>query len=303
MTLDFDLNDRRKIKTVEFGVGVDLSDGEQAYNVVPTDGGTKDALYDMAVNTWKELQELSRDPPEYNPAEKPSSREYVYVELDNPIVASLQEIHSANNLEVDSQALSDPAIVYCYFARLTDTQGRRLTALQRAAQFKGVLKRHFLHVIDDSVGLVQEPLLRLDTDFDLLVDSSYVHVLRPAGLETIGRLQKFILEAVPQNVRIIRSSLKFVDFGNIETYALSHPRAARYLASIRAEDEACGVAQQFLEQQCQVMGIPVNSINGKLGIPDDRVLDFLALLDRRLYDDPLIPNSGGHYKASSRTKV
>ena len=305
MMLDFDVSDRLKIKTIEFGVGVDLSDGEQVYKAVPTDAGTKDALYDMVANTLKELQELSGNPPKYNPAEKSASREYVYVGLDDPIVASLREIHCAHNLGRDCHALSDPTAVYCYFARLMDIQGRRLTALQRAGQFKGVLKSHLLHVIDDSVGLVQEHFLKLDTDFDLLIDSRYVHVLRPAGLESLGQLQGVILNAVPQSISGIRASMDFVDFGNIQSYSQIHPRAARYLASIRSESEVQGVTESSLKQQCAVMGITVqqDSTSGKLRVPDEQVLEFLELLDRRLYDDPLIPNSGEHYKASSRTKV
>ena len=64
-----------------------------------------------------------------------------------------------------------------------------------------------------------------------------VHILRPSGFEFAGQLQQAILDAVPENIKAIRKDLAFVDFDGIEAYAAKHPRAARYLASIRAQEE------------------------------------------------------------------
>src|SRR2546426_481228 len=80
----------------------------------------------------------------------------------------------------------DPATVFCYFARLTDSKGRRLTALRRATQFKGVLKSRLLRLVTDSLKLVEDHIFKLDRDFDLLIDSANVHILRPSGFEFAG---------------------------------------------------------------------------------------------------------------------
>lgn len=302
MTLDFDL---ANITQVEFGIAIDLSASHPQYGVMTIHPDVQTALQDMAKETWTEMLQLDPAPPRYNSAEKHASAEHLYIELSDSIVASISEFHAASNLQRWRRTSPEVQQAYCYFARFTDTQNRRLTALRRATQLKGVLKSHLLRIVDDGLALIQDRVLRLDDNFDLLVDAAIVHVLHPAGLESIGQLQGALLAAVPQNIRDIAASIHFVDFSNIELYSKNHPRAARYLASIRSESEAQGVTKRSLELQCTIMGIPVqpDSASGKIRVPDDRVLDFLELLDRRLYDDPLIPNSGGHYKASSRTKV
>lgn len=302
MMLDFDLDD---ITEVEFGVAVDFSADHPQYGVMTIHPDVQVALHDMAKATWTEMLQLDPDPPRYNPAEKHASAEHLYIELNDETVASIREFHAASNLQRWRRTSPKIPQAYCYFARFTDSRNRRLTALKRATQLKGVLKSHLLRIVDDSLDLIADKVLRLDDSFDLLVDRDIVHVLHPAGLESIGQLQGALLAAVPQNIRDIAAVIHFVDFSNIGSYSANHPRAARYLASIRSEGEAQGVTQGYLKQQCTIMGIPVqqNPASGKMSIPDDRVIDFLELLDRRLYEDPLIPNSGGHYKASSRTKV
>ena len=97
--------------------------------------------------------------------------------------------------------LKQPGRVFSYFARFTDNNGERLTAMRRSMEFKGVLRhRHRLvRIVNDTLRMAQDDIFRLDTEFDLLIASDEVRILRPAGFETIGRLQEVIRAAVPQN--------------------------------------------------------------------------------------------------------
>ena len=132
-------------------------------------------------------------------------------------------------MPIDSRALTDPKEVFCYFAKMTDARGRRLTALRRATQFKGVLKKRLIRLVDDALKVVDDKVFKLDTDFDLLMDAHNVHILRPAAFEFVGELQDAVLAAAPDNVRLIQHDLGFVDFGGVGVYATKHPRAARSL--------------------------------------------------------------------------
>jgi hypothetical protein len=38
--------------------------------------------------------------------------------------------------------------------------------------------------------MVEESVLRLETDFDALVDDTTVHILRPSGFEVLDQLQE-----------------------------------------------------------------------------------------------------------------
>src|SRR5437016_3622355 len=123
MTIAFSL---RAVQIVEFGVGRD-EDAGPVFNLVPVDADVQTALQEMVADTWDAMRNLSDDPPTYEPAEKHASAEYVCVPLGDNLAEPLRELHQAANIPIDVMALSEPSKVFCYFARLTDKQGRKLT--------------------------------------------------------------------------------------------------------------------------------------------------------------------------------
>jgi hypothetical protein len=186
---------------------------------------------------------------------------------------------------------------------MTDGKGRRLTSLRRATQFKGLLKSRLIRLTTNALKLVEDRVFKLDSDFDLLIDSKRVHILRPSGFEFAGRLQTAILDAVPKNVTALQADLGFVEFAGIQDYASEHPRAARYLASIRAQMEAKNIDKNALKKLCRDNGVEVKESKGKITIREDHVLGFLEVLDRRRYELELVKGSRERFKAASRRKI
>ncbi|MBU2858596.1 DUF4868 domain-containing protein [Acidithiobacillus ferrooxidans] len=299
MMLEFDFN---QIRTVEFGLGRDDGDGRM-FCLIAVDGDVQDALREMAEATWVALQELTNNPPKYEPSEKHAGIEYLHLPLADELAASMRELQEANNLPFDSMALNNPEIIFCYFARFTDNQGRRLTALRRATQFKGILKNRLIRFVTDALKIVEDNIFKLDTDFDLLIDAQNVHILRPSGFEFAGQLQKAIMAAVPNNVAAIKTDLNFVNFDVIETYASQHPRAARYLASIRSQGEAQNIDRGRLIQLCTHTGVETEEANGQITVAEKHVMGFLEVLDRRRYEIELVADAPEQYRAASRSKL
>lgn len=252
MTLDFDFE---QVKTVEFGVGRD-EDAGQTFHLMPIDGDVQSALREMAQATWAAMQDESDSPQKYEASEKHASTEYVHLPLNDDLAERMRELHQANNMAFDGAALSEPAAVFCYFARMTDHKGRRLTALRRASQF-----------------------------------------------EFAGNLQDAILQAAPKNIALIEKDLPFVDFATIGDYASKHPRAARYLASIRGQKETKSIDKAALRKLCKQTGVEVQTINGKITIADGHEMGFLEVLDRRRYELELVKGSPERFRASSRRKI
>ena len=162
--------------------------------------------------------------------------------LRNQSLGAEFDLNAANrryNLELtfwikNERGYQIPAISF-YFTRIADDGGNRTTGIRRAGTFKGILKSRLLRFTTDALRIVEDKVFKLDTDFDLLVEASGVSILRPSGFEFVGQLQGAILNAAPANINIIQKELPFVDFGGIKMYATNHPRAARYLASIRVQ--------------------------------------------------------------------
>ncbi len=298
MKLNFDFSG---VKIVQFGVGLEDGD-DQIFRCVVVDSDIQTALREMATATRKAMQELINKPPKYEPSEKYASLEYVHLPLDDDLAQRMRELYEAHNLPIDSQALSDPSRVFCYFARMTDKQGRRLTALRRATQFKGVLKSRLIRLVTDALKLVEDKVFKLDADFDLLIDSQRVHILRPSGFEFVGKLQYAVLAAVPKNIRAIEKDLKFVDFSSIQEYASEHSRAARYLASIRTQDMK-NIEKSALKKMCEATGVEIQQAKGKIIVPESSIMDFLEVLDRRRYEVELVKGSPERYRAGSRRRL
>lgn len=300
MTLDFEFN---RIKIIEFGVGRDDDHGQTTFCVLTVDSDVQAALREMAEATWNAMQERTRSPSEYEPSEKYASEEYVYLPLRHALATRMRELHQAANLNLDGTALSDPAMVFCYFARMVDEKDQRLIALRRATQFKGVLKSRLIRLVSDALKLVEDQVFKLDRDFDLLVDSRSVHILRPSGFEFVCRLQQAVLEAVPANIAAIEQDLPFVEFSRIQDYAAKHPRAARYLASIRGQKEAKSIDKTALTSLCKATGVEVRVANGKVSVTGGHEMGFLEVLDRRRYKLELVKGLPERFRAASRSKL
>jgi hypothetical protein len=227
------------------------------------------------------------------------------VPIADEMAKQLRLIHHAKNLPSDTKVLADPANVFCYFARMADGKGRRLTGVRRATQFKGILKSRgrLIRFVSDSLRIVEDPLFKLDKDFDMLVDDSDVHMLRPSGFEFIGQLQSAVLAAAPQNVKLIQEDLPFVNFASIQDYACSHPRAARHLSSIRVQSETKDIDKTALKRLCKRTGVKIQESDGKITVDEDQVMGFLEVLDRRRYHLELVKDSSEYFRAASRRKI
>lgn len=301
MRLEFDLSN---VTVTEFGVGRDDGDA-QTFVAVPVDADVQRALREMVQATWDPMNEDEDGPEKYEPSEKHSGTEYLYLPLGDELATSIRDLHEAGALDINAAALSDPSDVFCYFARLTDTKQRRLTALRRATQFKGVLKskNRLISMLDDTLKIIKDTVFKLDKDFDLLIDAKNVHILRPSGFEFAGKLQQAILNAVPENIKAIRRDLTFVEFDGIEDYAGKHPRAARYLASIRGQEETRNIDKSLLKKLCKQTGVEITESRGKVVVTGGHEMGFLEVLDRRRYEVSLIKEKPERYRAASRRKI
>lgn len=301
MNLAFDLDE---ITFVEFGVGRDDGNG-QAFVAVPVDAKVQTALREMTLATWQAMQQDEDGPTKYEPADKHGSVEWLYLPLADDMAVGVRDLHQAANLPMDAAALTSPADVFCYFVRLTDNKQRKLTALRRATQFKGIVKNkgRLIRLLDDTLQIVEDTLFKLDSDFDLLIDAKSVHILRPSGFEFAGKLQQAILDAVPSNVEAIKAELTFIAFDGIEQYAAKRPRAARYLASIRGQEELKDIDKAALKKLCKNTGVDVSESKGKVIIADGHEMAFLQVLDRRRYQLELVKDKPEKFVAANRKPI
>ncbi len=299
MNINFDFHN---IQITEFGVGRDVS-ASREFTCITVDGGVQTALNEMAEDTWRAMQVETKTPDRYEPSEKYPSIDYVFLPIEDPHSSVLRDFYNSSNIPTNNGSLAESSDVFCYYAIMRDIQDRRLVAIRRATQFKGVLKSRLIRFVSDALQIIEDKIFKLDNEFDLLIDSENVHILHPSGFEIVGQLQSAIMAAVPSNVASLRADLSFVNFDSILSYALTHPRAARYIASIRAAEETGDIDKTLLKRLCKRTGVTVHEADGVLSVEESHVMGFLEVLDRRRYEIEIVKNRRENYRAPGRRKL
>lgn len=300
--LQFDLE---KIKAIDFGVGFQGQERKDFFNV-PIDNSVYSALSEMVEATRNSIQDAIQDSDQelrrYDPSEKYSANEYLFLPIGDEMGQKLFDLHEAARLPNDNRALSQLSDIICYYARFTDNQGRRLTAIRKAQYFKGDLRKKLIAWNDDTLKLVESKLFRLDSDFDLIIDSEYLHIWRVGSFESLGDLKEVILNSVLNNVKCIRDKLPFIDFDSIHAYASKRLRAARYISSIKNQNLQ-NIKCDKIKMLCEKANIEVSLNDGKIKVDENKIMTFLKILDRRVYHDQLVDNGQEVFEATSRQKL
>ena len=301
MNIEFDFS---QIRTTEFGVGHKVGE-DMRYSLLPVDDTVQAALRREAEAMATRISQETADPPHFDPAEKYGNNEYLVLPLQHELAASLAEFHEADHLSSNTPQLENLRSTISYFLRGTDTDGRRLTALNRASQFKATLGRQgrLIAWLSDSLHVISDPVMQLNAGFDIVIDEEFIHILHPASFRALGGVDEAIAESVPRNIEAISQEASFVDWTNVEMYATSHSRAANLLASIRTQGYAENLDKTELEALCKRIGVALDTSQGQVVVPNDQILPFLEVVDRRRYDIGLVPSTPEQYRASSRTRV
>jgi hypothetical protein len=281
----------------------DASD-EEHYQV-PINASVQSALIDMFESTLVRIQELKNAEgfEEYSPAQKYGAQDAVYCQLDSDFAEIPRLLMQESDVPETSQALKDLEQVNYYYAKAFDSNGNKILGVRRAAQFKGVLKSKLVRVVDNTLKLVDEKSFRLDTDFDYIVFDDVLWALRPAGLEFTGDLTEAVKASAPAAASEIATRVSFLSLDSLATYASKHPRAARYLAAVKARSDLEQISQQRLTSYCAGADVQLVETDGKLSPAKGQEILFLEVLDRRLFTAELIEGQKERYEAPNRRNV
>ena len=286
---------------VEFGVELRTNTDDELF-LVPVDSSVQVALLEMVDATRKAMSEVRDKPHKYDPAEKYTSPTFLHLPVQNDIAEWFLRVHQSENWTQRLGALNDHRHIFCYLARITYEDYSRVTAIRRASYFKGMLKKRLVAVMSGALRMVEDTVFKLDRDFDVLIEADDILILRPSPFEAMGHLRQAVLNAVPSNVARIKKKMPFVQFDNIQEYAETHVRAARYLCSIH-EHRLGDIDKDRLMSQCRDTLVEVSEVDGQVVVDKDNVSGFLQILDRRRWAVSLVKEAPEAYSASSRQRI
>lgn len=286
------------VNSVEFGVCYDIGD-EEDYYLVPTDANVKEALEEMFLSSRNHLLAQNEEIRVYEPSEKYDSMERVKISLDDTILLKVKRLYDAENIPTLSGAIEVDRLAF-YFCIFHDNQSNKLLAVRRASYFKGTIKKRFLSFVDDTLKILEDNVFKLDKDFDFLVCDDIVYVSRPTNFVYIASLDSVIKSQAVESVEHIFKILDFVDFSTLSGYVSERIKAARLIAAIRSRNNISGISKAKLESYCRKMNVNLIKDNGTIRPEEGSEMDFLKLLDRRLYSVSLIDGVDENYEAEAR---
>lgn len=294
MAFNFD-----QIESVEFGVCVDTDAGE-SYRLVPIDDGVQEALREMLVATIASLTAEGKQIEEFSPAEKYGTSERLSLTLESDLSEKHRELFAAENLATDAHGLDEPADLVSYFAIFRDEDNAKLMAFKRATQFKGVLKKHLVTIINDALHIVPDQLFKLDNDFDFLIFDDRILIWHPIGFIFTADMDAQIAACAAANVDSIAEDITCVDFAGLKAFVSKHKLAMRLVAALKSRTDLVSVSKTRLRAECRDSGVKVVQKGERLVPAEGSEMGFLMLLDRRRYTVTLIPKQPETYEAASR---
>ena len=286
---------------VEFGVCADNGNDRQ-YFLLPVGREVQGALQEMLSATQDQWRSCDNNEQNYNPAQKYGTRERLsprnYEELQE-----ISNLYHAENIVRSRDAIDDPYSIYYYFAIFIIANDNNIIAVRKAGFFKGLLSKKLIWVVNESLKLVDKPMFKLDNDFDFVIFPQKIMIFRPKSFEAIAGLDKVVLTKVPENVKIVRRKVKFLNLNRIKDYASTRKKAARLLSSIAARDDLHLLSFDLLKSTCGDCNVQIDEKNGQIGPAEANEIAFLNILDRRRYGMCLIEDQSEVYEAPNRRSV
>ncbi|TBV26915.1 hypothetical protein DMZ43_07585 [Meridianimaribacter sp. CL38] len=290
-------------RNIEFGICTIIG-GQQTVLRIPIDNSVRTTLYDMHESFYKAYFGIEEEPELFQPSEKYGSTEKLFVPLSNENLASLREIYNQNDIPIVNMALGEIAnSISFYFAIFRHNNGSKQIAVKRPSQFKGLLRKKLIYLIDDTLQVIPDNIFKLDNDFDFIIHENNIDILHPTGFNFIANIDEEVLRSAADSTRQLSVRIQFINFNYLADFVGHSKTAAKLIASIKSRTDLERTSQVKLMEKCIRIGVNIREENGQILPEEDDIVRFLEILDRRGYDFDITEDLPEIYVASSRRRV
>lgn len=228
--MDFDINN---IRLVTFYGFFDTT-GNPEHIQIPIHPNLQNELKRVLSNSFQKigLPTSVSTLPVFNPSENYNKECGLKLPLNTPYISDFSLVISLTNLPSRTNALDDISNLKYYYAIFTDNLGRKFYAFHRAGNFKRVVNSSLAFINGGLLEVLDTPIFKLDNDFDFLVFENQIYIFRVNGFEYITNAINQIRSSAIENANQISTKVNYLNISSIATYATSHTKSARLLASI-----------------------------------------------------------------------
>ncbi len=302
---DFQWQSIRKVQLGVCLVSKDNSGKEvESFVYVPAKEEVHAALRKMGEKTleWMRKEVPTGAFPKFELAEKHSAIEVLVASLKATFLSETAALYAMTNLALDPKALDDPSRVRMYFVEFYDINDKKAIGCRRAGSMKSLQRRNVVMWVKGILDVAKGDVFVLDSEFDYLITEEHVFILKPGQFEAAAVDTKVICAQAAKALPKLETTARFIRFTKLSDYVKKHPMAARLLTSIMTRDDLDKMSADKLKALLTTQAVKFTEKDGIIEPNEGSELDFLKLLDRRLYDVELVEGVKEQYQAASRSE-
>jgi hypothetical protein len=290
-----------EISAVDFGVS--LKDRRKFS--VPVGDDVQDSLQSILESSIQRYAEREGDPEEFSASEAYGEEKKIFASLSSELMVEIRSVYEVLSLADMANVNDHIEEVDYYFTRFYDSQGRRLVGFKKASQLKSSLRARgrLVRIRDNSLQLIEDKVLKLDTDFDCIAASENIYILNPKNVELIADIGKIAAQAAASKLSLIESSVSFLDFGGLQETIATRPRTARLVVSVATRTDLADISREQVQHLARQHGVALNETSsGRLSPNPKDCHRFLEILDDRRWSSNLT-SALTPFRAASRSRV
>ena len=272
---------------------------------VPTDRGVQNALKAILRETIAAFEVLEGDWQQHDISEDYGKQRRVYASRSDPLFQTISDIFDSGALAELPDLQNHLATLDYYFARFTDNAGRAIVGVKKARNAKAILgaQNKLIRLVDNTLQLIEERVMRLDRTFDILITIDHAFILEPRAMEYIAQIVERVAASASTKVQIIHDTVTFLDLSRVKAKIARHPKLARIAHSIASNPNLGQMQRAVIEELAKAQGIRFKEVGGRLlcNVADEAKL--LEILDSRRYHLDLTATGAIPYRATARQLV
>lgn len=298
ITAEFNSGD---IRSADFHAS--LKSGERFF--VPIDVGVRNALKTILRETIDAFEEIEGEWEVHDISEDYGERRRIYALRADPLFQTMSDIFDSGTLAELPDLQNHLPELHYYFARYVDHTGRVIVGVKKARNAKATLaaQNKLVRLVDNSLQLIEERVLRLDRYFDVLITADHVFVLEPRPMEQVAQLVQQVAASATAKVQAIHDAVTFLDLSRVREKIGRHPKLARIAHSVASNPNLALLQRSVIEELARAQGIRFKEVDGRLlcNVTDEAKL--LEILDARRYHLDLTATGAVPYRATARQAV
>lgn len=258
---------------------------EDEISTVPVAVGVQDTLKSMVTETMREWASMEGNWVRFEYAEQYPSKAKLRADHSVEEFDKIRFLYAVQNAPLETNLFDAKEEISYYLVVYVLKSGKRLVGVKQASQLKGLLaaRNRLVQILDDSLTMLNADVLRLDKDFDFVIDDQFVYILHSTGFENIAEVDAKILNRAKEKALELQQRITFVDFTGIADHAAKHKGSARLVAAVWSRKDLDSLSATKVKQFARDTEVEFTEAKGVIRPLDGHEAGLLEAIDYRRY--------------------